>query len=38
MSTKLSSQRLGLAMLVLGGVVFVCTLAWIATSPVSISV
>jgi len=25
-------------MLVLGGVVFVCTLAWIATSPVSISV
>jgi hypothetical protein len=38
MSTKLSSRRLGLALLAIGVVVFCCTLAWIATSPVSVSV
>jgi hypothetical protein len=38
MSTKLSSRRLGVAMLTIGVVVFVCTLAWIAVSPVSVSV
>jgi hypothetical protein len=38
MSTKLPTPRLRLAMLVMGMVVFVGTLAWIATSPVSVSV
>ena len=38
MSAKLTSPRLRLAMLVIGCVVFVCTLLWIATSPVSVSV
>ena len=38
MSTKLPSRRLRVAMLTIGVVVFVCTLAWIATSPVSVSV
>jgi len=38
MSTKLPSRRLGAAMLGIGIVVFLVTLAWIATSPVSVSV
>jgi hypothetical protein len=38
MSTKLSSQRLGVAMLAVGAVVFVATLAWILSSPISVSV
>ena len=38
MSTKLPSQRLRVAMLVFGIVVFLASLAWIATSPVSLSV
>ena len=38
MSTKLPTPRLRLAMLVMGMVVFAGTLAWIATSPVSVSV
>ena len=38
MSTKLPSRRLRLAMLTTGTVVFVGTLVWIATSPVSVSV
>ena len=38
MSAKLTSPRLRLAMLVIGCVVFLCTLLWIATSPVSVSV
>lgn len=38
MSTKLPSRRLGVALLAIGAVVFVVTLAWIATSPVSVSV
>ena len=38
MSTKLPSSGLRLAMLSIGLVLFVVTLAWIATSPVSISV
>ncbi len=37
-STKLPAQGLRLAMLAMGAVVFVATLAWIATSPVSVSV
>ena len=37
MSTKLPSAQLRLSMLVIGIVVFVATLAWIATSPVSVS-
>ena len=38
MSTKLPSRRLCVAMLTIGAVVFVGTLAWIAASPVSISI
>jgi hypothetical protein len=38
MSTKLPSRRLGIAMLAIGGVVFLATAVWIATSPVSVSV
>ena len=38
MSTKLPAPRLRLAMLVMGIVVFVATFAWIATSPVNVSV
>jgi hypothetical protein len=38
MSTKLPSRRLRVAMLTMGAVVFVGTLAWIATSPVSVSI
>ncbi len=38
MSTKLDVPRLRLAMLVIGTVVFLATLVWIATSPVSFSV
>jgi hypothetical protein len=38
MSTKLASRRLCVAMLTIGAVVFVGTLAWIATSPVSLSI
>jgi hypothetical protein len=38
MSTKLSSRRLGVAMLAVGAVVFVATLAWILSSPISVSV
>jgi len=38
MSTKLPTPRLRLAMLVMGIVVFVGTLAWIGTSPVSVAV
>ena len=38
MSTKLPAPKLRLAMLGIGGVVFVVTLAWIATSPITVSV
>jgi hypothetical protein len=38
MSTKLTSPRLCVAMLTIGAVVFVGTLAWIAASPVSLSI
>lgn len=38
MSTKLPSRRLATAMLAIGVAVFLATLAWIATSPVSVSV
>jgi hypothetical protein len=38
MSTKLTTLRLRQAMLAVGCVVFLCALAWIATSPVSIGV
>jgi hypothetical protein len=38
MSTKLRSTRLQHVMLGMGATVFVCTLAWVATSPVSIAV
>lgn len=38
MSTKLPSRRLRVAMLTIGIVVFLATLGWIATSPVSVSV
>ena len=37
-STKLPSPRIRVAMLALGSVVFVLTLIWIATSPVSVTV
>jgi hypothetical protein len=37
-SSKLTSPRLRVAMLVIGGVVFLGTAIWIATSPVSVSV
>jgi hypothetical protein len=38
MSTKLTSPRLRVAMLTIGCAVFVLTLIWIATSPVSVAV
>ena len=38
MSTKLTSPRLRVVMLVIGCAVFLCTAVWIATSPVSIAV
>jgi hypothetical protein len=38
MSTKLTAPKLRVAMLGVGCAVFLCTAAWIATSPVSISV
>jgi hypothetical protein len=38
MSTKLPSPRLRVAMLAIGAVVFLGTLAWIAVSPVSVAV
>jgi len=38
MSTKLPARRLRVAMLAIGIVVFVASLAWIASSPVSVSV
>ena len=38
MSTKLPSQRLCVATLTIGIVLFACTLVWIAVSPVSVSV
>ena len=38
MSTKLPSRRLRVAMLTMGTVVFLATLAWIVTSPVSVSI
>ena len=38
MSTKLRSPPLQIALLVLGGVVFIGTLGWLATFPVSLSV
>ena len=38
MSTKLTSLRLRVVMLVIGCAVFLCTAIWIATSPVSITV
>jgi hypothetical protein len=38
MSTKLRTPRLRVAMLSMGCLVFLCTVLWIATSPVSISV
>ena len=38
MSAKLSSRQLRLAMLVLGCVVFLGTVAWLTTFPVSLSV
>ena len=38
MSTKLDATGLRMAMLAIGIAVFVATLAWIVTSPVSLSV
>jgi hypothetical protein len=38
MSTKLASPKLRVALLTFGCVVFLCTAAWIATSPVSVTV
>jgi hypothetical protein len=38
MSTKLRTPELRLAMLSIGCLVFLCTVLWVATSPVSISV
>ena len=38
MSTKLPSRRLRVAMLTMGTLVFLATLAWIVTSPVSVSI
>jgi hypothetical protein len=38
MSTKLVSPKLRVALLTIGCVVFLCTAAWIATSPVSLTV
>jgi hypothetical protein len=38
MSTKLTAPKLRVAMLAVGCAVFLCTAAWIATSPVSIAV
>ena len=38
MSTKLTTPRLRVAMLALGCLIFLCTAAWIATSPVSLTV
>ena len=38
MSTKLTTPRLRIVMLVIGSTVFLGTALWIATSPVSISV
>jgi hypothetical protein len=38
MSTKLTSSRLRVAMLSIGGAVFLCTLVWIATSPITVAV
>jgi hypothetical protein len=38
MSTKLSTPRLRIALLSIGCIVFLCTLAWIAISPISLSV
>jgi len=38
MSTKLTSPRLRVAMLVIGCAVFLGTATWIATSPVSIDI
>ena len=38
MSTKLPSRRLRVAMLTMGSLVFLATLAWIVTSPVSVSI
>ena len=38
MSVKLRARRVQIALLAFGGVVFLGTLAWIATFPVSISV
>lgn len=38
MSTKLTSSRLRVALLTIGCVVFLCTLVWIATSPITVSV
>ena len=38
MSTKLPSRRLRVAMLAMGVVVFLATLGWVASSPVSVSV
>ncbi len=38
MSAKLTAPKLRVAMLAIGCTVFVCTAAWIATSPVSISI
>jgi hypothetical protein len=38
MSTKLPSHRLRVAMLTMGVVLFLATLGWIVSSPVSVSV
>jgi hypothetical protein len=38
MSSKLTSPRLRVTMLSIGCVVFLCTLLWIATSPITVSV
>jgi hypothetical protein len=38
MSTKLASSRLRIALLIIGCLVFLCTVVWIATSPVTVSV
>ena len=38
MSTKLTTPRLRVAMVAIGCTIFLVTVAWIATSPVSLSV
>jgi hypothetical protein len=38
MSTKLNAPSLRVVTLALGALVFLCSLVWVATSPVSVSI